>query len=163
MKRMKKFAAALLGLTLLSAGAMAEGPVLRADLPESAQRIESVAFENGDFIETYQLEGGATVQMLRYAEFDMTLDELIEGEWTGYTGKETLELSDVDGCPAQGVHLTADEEGRKLDVYVVLIDAQGQTLIFQTVFADQSEDDARQVQEWLDSMRVMEEELAENG
>ena len=36
-------------------------PVMLVKLPEDAQMVENVAFDDGDFIQTYQLSGGAYV------------------------------------------------------------------------------------------------------
>ena len=157
---MKKGAALLL-LLLLPVMALAEGPVLTTSLPENAQLIENVEFEDGDFIRTYQMEDGATVQMLRYGAFDMTLDDLAEGEWTGYTAKEPLALGALDGYPAEGVHLMLGEAERTMDVYIVLVYAQNQTLIYQAVLGEGS--DLTQAQAWLSDLRVIEEEEAQNG
>lgn len=53
----------LLTLALLLAGAafadQEDAPVLLVQLPEDAQMVENVAFDDGDFIQTYQLSGGA--------------------------------------------------------------------------------------------------------
>lgn len=153
--------AALLLVLLLPVMALAESPVLETTLPESAQLIENVEFEDGDFIRTYRMEDGATVQMLRYGSFDMTLDDLAEGEWTGYTARETLNLSALDGYHAEGVHLIAGEAEHELNVYIVLVRVQEQTLIFQTVLGRDA--DLTQVQEWLSDMRVVQESEAING
>ena len=157
---MKKGAALLL-LLLLPVMALAEGPVLTTSLPENAQLIENVEFEDGDFIRTYQMEDGATVQMLRYGAFDMTLDDLAEGEWTGYTAREELELKAMDGYPAEGVHLMTGDAENGLDVYIVLVRAQEQTLIFQTVLGTGT--GLTRVQEWLSDMRVVQEDEVANG
>ena len=157
---MKKGAALLL-LLLMPVMALAEGPVLTTSLPENAQLIENVEFEDGDFIRTYQMEDGATVQMLRYGVFDMTLDDLAEGEWTGYTAREELELKAMDGYPAEGVHLMTGDAENGLDVYIVLVRAQEQTLIFQTVLGTGT--DLTRVQEWLSDMRVVQEDEAAIG
>ena len=57
----------LLTLALLLAGAafadQEDAPVLLVQLPEDAQMVENVAFDDGDFIQTYQLSGGAYVQL----------------------------------------------------------------------------------------------------
>ena len=157
---MKKGAALLL-LLLLPVMALAEGPVLTTSLPENAQLIENVEFEDGDFIRTYQMEDGATVQMLRYGAFDMTLDDLAEGEWTGYTAKEPLALGALDGYPAEGVHLMLGEAERTMDVYIVLVYAQNRTLIYQAVLGEGA--DLTQAQEWLSNLQVIEEEETQNG
>lgn len=157
---MKKGAVLLL-LMLMPVMALAEGPVLETSLPENAQLIESVEFEDGDFIRTYQMEDGATVQMLRYSAFDMTLDDLAEGEWTGYTAREELELSALDGYPAEGVHLMTGDVENGFDVFIVLVRVQEQTLIFQTVLGTGA--DLTRVQEWLSDMRVVQEDEVANG
>ena len=77
---MKKSVKKLLGALLLGAAlllpalALADGPVLLVELPEDAVMVENVTFEDGDFIQSYQLAGGSQVQLLRYARFDMTLE-----------------------------------------------------------------------------------------
>ena len=157
---MKKGAVLLL-LMLMPVMALAEGPVLETSLPENAQLVENVEFEDGDFIRTYQMEDSTTVQMLRYSAFDMTLDDLAEGEWTGYTARETLNLSALDGYHAEGVHLITGEAEHELNVYIVLVRVQEQTLIFQTVLGRDA--DLTQVQEWLSDMRVVQESEAING
>ena len=81
---MKKAFFALLALALLlPAAALGDGPVLLVHLPQDAQMVENIAFDDGDFIQTYQLSGGANVQLLRYQAFDMTIDDLVASEWTG--------------------------------------------------------------------------------
>jgi len=168
---MKKMMTALLlaCMLLVSATALAEGPVLLVELPEDALMIENVEFEDGDFIQTHQLPGGVTVQILRYAAFDMTLEELAEGEWTGYTDARKLAFDEIDGCPAQGLHLTYVQESdagkQELSVYTVMIQAQGQKLIFQSVFpkAMGAEKIEADMNAWLDTMSVSGMEDAEVG
>lgn len=85
MNRIKMFCCLTVALLMLLTCAWAEDAssraVLLVQLPEDAQMIENVEFEDGDFIQTYQLSGGAHVQLLRYAGFDMTLDELVQSDW----------------------------------------------------------------------------------
>ena len=157
---MKKGAVLLL-LMLMPVMALAEGPVLETSLPENAQLVENVEFEDGGFIRTYQMEDSTTVQMLRYSAFDMTLDDLAEGEWTGYTAREELELSALDGYPAEGVHLMTGDVENVFDVFIVLVRVQEQTLIFQTVLGTGA--DLTRVQEWLSDMRVVQEDEVANG
>ena len=157
---MKKGAVLLL-LMLMPVMALAEGPVLETSLPENAQLVENVEFEDGDFIRTYQMEDSTTVQMLRYSAFDMTLDDLAEGEWTGYTAREELELSALDGYPEEGVHLMTGDVENGFDVFIVLVRVQEQTLIFQTVLGTGA--DLTRVQEWLSDMRVVQEDEVANG
>ena len=99
--------------------------------------------------------------MLRYGAFDMTLDDLAEGEWTGYTAKEPLALGALDGYPAEGVHLMLGEAERTMDVYIVLVYAQNRTLIYQAVLGEGA--DLTQAQEWLSNLQVIEEEETQNG
>ena len=153
--------AALFALLLLPALVLAEGPALMTSLPEDALLVENVEFEDGDFIRTYHIADGATVQMLRYGAFDMTLDDLAEGEWTGYTAKEPLALGALDGYPAEGVHLMLGEAERTMDVYIVLVYAQNRTLIYQAVLGEGA--DLTQAQEWLSNLQVIEEEETQNG
>lgn len=94
----------LLAMLMIPALALADGPVLLVELPEEAQMTENVEFEDGDFIQSYQL-GSAQIQLLRYADFDMTLDELVSSDWAENCGTEPLELTEVSGYPAQGVRV----------------------------------------------------------
>ena len=100
----------LLTLALLLAGAafadQEDAPVLLVQLPEDAQMVENVAFDDGDFIQTYQLSGGAYVQLLRYMQSDVTIDGLVAGDWPGATNMQALDLKTVGGCAAQGVLIT---------------------------------------------------------
>ena len=66
---MKKILMWLTVLALMLTGAafadQENAPVMLVKLPEDAQMVENVAFDDGDFIQTYQLSGGAYVQLLR--------------------------------------------------------------------------------------------------
>ena len=68
---MKKILMWLTVLALMLTGAafadQENAPVMLVKLPEDAQMVENVAFDDGDFVQTYQLNGGAYVQLLRYA------------------------------------------------------------------------------------------------
>lgn len=104
----------LLTLALLLAGAafadQEDAPVLLVQLPEDAQMVENVAFDDGDFIQTYQLSGGAYVQLLRYMQSDVTIDGLVAGDWPGATNVQALDLKTVGGCAAQGVLMNVAPE-----------------------------------------------------
>ena len=153
---MKKMMAMILAaLLLLPALAFAQGSVLMVELPQDAQMVEDVAFDDGDFIQTYQLPGGAQVQLLRYAAFDMTLGELFASEWVGATDVHELDLTEVSGHPAQGLRFAYQAEGQAaLDVAIVVVDA-GQTLVLSAVFPAGGMD--AQLDALLDSMTVMTE------
>jgi len=113
---------------------LASASVLLVELPEEAQMVENVAFDDGDFIQTYQLGGGASVQLVRYASFEMTLGDLIASEWVGATDVRELGMSEVGGCPAQGLRFAYQEEGQDaLDVTLVVVDAD-ETLVFTAVY-----------------------------
>ena len=134
MKRFQRVNAFILALVLLLSvipvGAL---PAIALDA-QDAQMVENVAFDDGDFIQTYQLAGGAQVQLLRYAAFDMTLGDLFASEWVGATDVRELDIAQVGGYPAQGLRFAYQEEGQQaLDVALVVIDA-GQTLVFSAVF-----------------------------
>ena len=133
---MKKIMALLLCMLLLvPAFALAGGPALLVDLPQDAQMIENIAFDDGDFIQTYQLSGGASVQLLRYQAFDMTLGDLIASEWAGCTDVREAAVTSVGGCPAHGLRFAYQQEGQEaLDVTLILVEAQGATLVFEAVY-----------------------------
>ena len=146
---MKRMMAVLFVLLLLPALAFAQGSVLLVELPEDAQMVENVAFEDGDFIQTYQLADGANVQLLRYAAMDMTL----ASEWVGASDVRELGVSEVGGYPAQGLRFSYQEEGQQaLDVMLVVVDA-GETLVLSAVFPAGGADG--QMQAMLDSLSVM--------
>ncbi|MBQ4264604.1 MAG: hypothetical protein IJB85_03745 [Clostridia bacterium] len=129
---MKRFLAALALMLVLPV--LASASVLLVELPEEAQMVENVAFDDGDFIQTYQLGGGASVQLVRYASFEMTLGDLIASEWVGATDVRELGMSEVGGCPAQGLRFAYQEEGQDaLDVTLVVVDAD-ETLVFTAVY-----------------------------
>jgi len=152
---MKKIAALLVLLLLVPALALAQGSVLMVELPQDAQMVENVAFDDGDFIQTYQLAGGAQVQLLRYAAFDMTLGELFASEWVGATDVRELGVAQVGGYPAQGLRFAYQQEGQAaLDVALVVVDA-GETLVLSAVFPAGTAD--AQLQAMLDSLSVMTE------
>lgn len=132
---MKKIFAALLALMLMMpAMALGQNAVLLVELEQDAQMIENIAFEDGDFIQTYQLSVGASVQLLRYASFDMTLGDLFASEWVGATDVRELGVSEISGYPAQGLRFAYQEEGQEaLDVTLAVIDA-GETLVFTAVY-----------------------------
>lgn len=131
---MKKMFAVLLMLLAIPATVFAQGNVLLLELEQNAQMVENVAFDDGDFIQTYQLSGGASVQLVRYASFDMNLGDLIASEWVGATDVRVLEISEISGYPAQGLRFAYQEEGQEaLDVTLVVVDA-GETLVFTAVY-----------------------------
>lgn len=165
---MKKGLAAALALLCCFAFAAALGesapadPVLLVELPETAQIIEDVAFEDGDFIQTYQIDGGATVQLLRYASFDMTLEELAESERTGHGEIETLPLTQTGGYPAQGIRFAWTQEDAAVDVTMVQVSVGEQTLLLQAVFPQEMGRDAIDalLKPMLDSMDVLDTQAA---
>jgi len=155
---MKKFFMVMaLVCMMIGTAAQADGPVLFVELPEDALMIEDVQFDDGDFIQTYQLSGGARVPMLRYAAFDMTLEDLAEGEWTGYTQKQAMDIAQVSGYPASGLMLKyKDEAGTSLTVYLIMVEAEEQKLLMTASFPDSlgEEQIASAVEVWLNTMTV---------
>ena len=131
----KAFALLMLLALLLPAAVLADGPVLLVQLPQDAQMVENIAFDDGDFIQTYQLSGGANVQLLRYQAFDMTLEDLVVSEWVGCTDVRSLAVESVGGYPAAGLRLAYEEVGQDaLDVTILTVDAEGSTLVYEAVF-----------------------------
>jgi len=131
----KAFIALMLLALLLPAAALGDGPVLLVQLPQDAQMVENIAFDDGDFIQTYQLSGGANVQLLRYQAFDMTLDDLVSSEWVGCTDVRNIPVESVGGYPAAGLRLAYAEAGQDaLDVTILTVDADGSTLVYEAVF-----------------------------
>ena len=161
---MRKWMGILMALLmLLPVTVCAQGAVLLVELEQGAQMIENIAFEDGDFIQTYQLAGGAQVQLLRYASFDMTLGDLFASEWVGATDVHELGVSEVGGYPAQGLRFAYQDEGQEaLDVTLAVIDA-GETLGFTAVYPQAlgtAQIDAS-VQAMIQSMTVSTEEITD--
>lgn len=153
---MKKALLALLACALLvPALCLADGPVLLVELPEDAQMVEDVQFDDGDFIQTYQLANGGTVQLLRYASFDMTLAELAEGEWSGYTQAQTFAPDGLEG--SEGMRFTWQQEDEAVDVTMVRVPCEGQTLLFQAMYPQALGQEAidAAVQAMLDSLSLL--------
>lgn len=136
---MKKLMIGLTALMLMLSGLVCawaeEAPVLLVQLPEDAQMVENVAFDDGDFVQTYQLNGGAYVQLLRYGDMSMSIGDLVAGDWAGATSVQDMELDQIGGCAASGVRLNYDEDGQDaLRVSLVLVTAGKATLVYQAVY-----------------------------
>lgn len=154
----KAFALLLMTVLLMFGSALADGPVLLVQLPQDAQMVENIEFDDGDFIQTYQLSGGANVQLLRYQAFDMTLEDLVESEWVGCTSVRNLSVENVGGYPASGLRLAYEEVGQDaLDVTLLIVDADGCKLVYEAVFPQALGDEqiSATVQMMLDSMDVI--------
>ena len=150
---MKKLLCALLLCALLwPCAALGDGPLLLVELPEDAVCVENVEFEDGDFIQSYQLSGGSQVQLLRYSSFDMTLEELAKSDWPDCEIAQTLDIRHVGGCPAGGLRLTGGEN-EDITVTLVLVDAGAYTLIFSAVSPQDA--DAQAVETMLSTMNVL--------
>jgi len=164
----------MLAMLMLPVFALADAPVLLAQLPESAQMVENVEFEGGDFVQTYRLEDGATVQLLRYTGFAMTMDELISSDWPVNSGVEMQAMTEISGYPAQHAHILQayDESGYpvKADggpggvmaIDLVLVNVDDTTLILQCIDkGGAGTGDA--VKTLLDSLQVLGGENADVG
>ena len=153
---MKRFAVMILALMLMTAAsALADNALLLVELPQDVQMVEDVQFDDGDFIQTYQA-GGVTVQLLRYAAFDMSIDELIGSEWTGAQNVTVLPLDSVGSYPASGVQLSCAQEGAgMLDVTLVRVDTGSGVLVFEAAWAQGDAQAAAAVQAMMDSMDVL--------
>ena len=159
---MKKILMWLTVLALMLTGAafadQENAPVMLVKLPEDAQMVENVAFDDGDFIQTYQLSGGAYVQLLRYAQGDVTLDGIDAGDWPGATDIQSMALETVGGYAAKGLMLSVEPEDEEaMRVALVLVLADRCALVYQAVYpqrlGDDQIDDA--VQRMVDSMDVL--------
>lgn len=152
---MKRFAVMILALLMMATAALADGAVLLVELPQDAQMVEDIQFDDGDFIQTYQA-GGVTVQLLRYAAFDMTLDDLIGSEWTGAQNVTVLPLESVGGYPASGVQLACAQDGAGMvDVTLVRVDTGDGVLVFEAVAPQGDANAAAAVQAMIDTMNVL--------
>ena len=151
---MKKILMWLTVLALMLTGAafadQENAPVMLVKLPEDAQMVENVAFDDGDFIQTYQLSGGA--------QGDVTLDGIVAGDWPGATDIQSMALETVGGYAAKGLMLSVEPEDEEaVRVALVLVSADRCALVYQAVYpqrlGDDQIDDA--VQRMVDSMDVL--------
>ncbi|MFR5787057.1 MAG: hypothetical protein ACLUHE_08055 [Christensenellales bacterium] len=120
-----------------------DAPVLLVQLPEDAQMVENVAFDDGDFIQTYQLSGGAYVQLLRYARrLDVTHRRACGGRLAGRDGRAgAWRLKTVGGCAAQGALMlnVAPEDDERCACALVLVSADRCALVYQAVYPQRLE------------------------
>ena len=153
---MKKILMWLTVLALMLTGAafadQENAPVMLVKLPEDAQMVENVAFDDGDFIQTYQLSGGAYVQLLRYAQGDVTLDGIVAGDWPGATDIQSMALETVGGYAAEGLMLSVEPEDEEaVRVALVLVSADRCALVYQAVYPQRLGDD--QIDDAFESLR----------
>lgn len=154
---MKKLMIALMMLMLLlPALAAADGPVLLVEMPEEAQMVENIQFEDGDFIQTYQISG-AQVQLLRYASLGMSLEQMASSDFPGARDVTPLALERVGSFPAGGLTLVYEEKGQEtLDVTLVLVDAGAYSLVFSAVVPQSADDTVRsQVEAMVQSLEML--------
>ena len=166
---MKKLCAVLLALMLLPALALADGAVLMVELPDDAQMIENIEFEDGEFIQTYQLANGVSVQLLRYVGFEMSLEELIASDWPENCGVQMGELTEISGYPASHAYIwqivdsngypvapTGPElsEGQQMmEIDLIMVTVGNETLIYQDAYISGQRGDG--VLPIIDSLKVL--------
>lgn len=138
-----------------------QGPVLLVELPEDAQTVEERLFDDGDFIQSYQLSGEVTVQLLRFGVWSTPLSDLADDEWPGYVPVQAPALEQVSGYPTETLSLTWSDGTEAVDVTYVLVYVDGQTLIFQTVAPQGTQDGI--VRQMLDSLSVLGGEIDEQA
>jgi hypothetical protein len=153
---------------LLCTLALAEsaGPYLLLDLPADAQMIENVEFDNGDFVQTYQLSGGAHITLLRSQEMDMSITDLIESEWTGAENVSFLQVAPISEHPTQACSLLyPDESGTRLSVTLLTVQAEQYTLLYEAIYPENlGEDQIRlSIRRMIDSMTLTDSSLSELG
>ncbi len=123
---------ALLALLLAPVAALAGDNLLLVEMPESAVLVENVSFEDGDFVQSYQLEGGVMLMLVRYGGMSMTADELVESEWAGSKSVTPGTIEEIDGYPAQHVIVRADDGfGGEIDANLIVVSTDDATLILQ--------------------------------
>lgn len=161
---MRRMAVLLLAMALMvPAFALAEGPVLLMDMPENVQMVENVMFDDGDFIQTYQLSG-MNVHLARYGAFDMSLEELVASEWAGAENVTALSLENVGGYSAMGVSLSCPQDGAgAVDVTIILVDSGAGVLVFEAIAAQGDTGSAALVESMINSMDVLSGDEAEVG
>ncbi|MBQ7785922.1 MAG: hypothetical protein IJ381_07230 [Clostridia bacterium] len=153
---MKKLVMLVLAMMLMVSFALAQSPVLLMEMPQDAQMIENVMFDDGDFIQTYQLAGSANVHLLRYEAFDMTIDDMIASEWVGAQNMTAMDIDSIGGYPASGVTLSCAQDGADMvDVAIVMVDYGAGKLVFESVVPQGDSAGAAAVQAMIQSLRVL--------
>ncbi|MBQ8094933.1 MAG: hypothetical protein IJ242_15380 [Clostridia bacterium] len=153
----------LLSMMLLIASGFAyaenfDRPLLFLNLPEDAQMIENVQFDDGDFIQTYQLNGSAHITLLRYTDFNMSIQDLMASEWEGAAAIASLGIPQISGQQTEGVRFKyADSDSNSLLITIVTVKAGQDTLIFEAVYPVQNGEDQVNaiVDQIIDSMSVV--------
>ena len=171
---MKKMIAMLFALAvMIPALALAGSPVLLVDLPQDAQMIENIAFDDGDFIQTYQLEEGIAVQLLRFSGFEMAIDELISSDWPLNCGIVMQEMTELSGVPARHAHILqaydesgypvkeAGASGGVMAIDLIVVNTDGAALIFQSISKPGA--DAETMAAIIESLKIQGMEEAEVG
>jgi len=177
MNREMKCVFLLMLLLVLPVLAFADAPVLLVELPESAQMVENVEFDGGDFIQTYQLEDGVSVQLLRYTGFGMTIEELVASDWPLNVRCEIVDKTETLGYPAYHAHVwqLVDDGGypiaadsaqakdgeRMLEIDLVYVNVDGTALIYQDMYLSGQRGD--RVLPIIDSLKVEGAQNAEVG
>lgn len=166
---MKKLFAMLLALAMMLPVCALADAVLLLNLPEEAQMVESVAFDDGEFIQTYQLPDGVSVQLLRYVDFPMSLEELIAGDWPVNCRVEYVDdLTEISGYPARYAHIwqVLDQSGypigsegsqlkdgqQMLEIDLIVVTVGNETLIYQDSYLSGQRGDT--VLPIIDSLQV---------
>ena len=124
-------------LLIVSMTASAENfsrPLLFLNLPQDAQMIENVQFDDGDFIQTYQLSGSAHITLLRYAD-DMNAQELMRSEWENASNVVNLGISPISGCKTDAIRfICKDIDETSLMVTILTVGVGSDTLVFEAVY-----------------------------
>ena len=144
----KRIIPVLLGLLLLLSCAVAEGHHLTVELPTDARKVEDVTFEDGDRIETWQLSGGASIQILEFRG-PASLSDMI-GAWDAPASVADIPVPRVDGRPSQGIRFLSTEGDTDYSVTVLRITEERNTYFFETVFPQRLGDE--QIDAIVDSM-----------
>ena len=75
------------------------------------------------------------VQLLRYAQGDVTLDGIVAGDWPGATDIQSMALETVGGYEAKGLMLSVEPEDEEaVRVALVLVSADRCALVYQAVY-----------------------------
>ncbi len=134
-KHFNKFILVLSLLFIVPTCALADSrPFLLVNLPDDSQMIENVEFDDGDFVQTYQLGGGAHITLLRYGNSDITLTSLVESEWPGAYSSSSVELPNLNEATA--TKFLVEEDNSLLHVLLVTAHAGQDVLVLEAVYPD---------------------------
>lgn len=126
----KKFWGLLLALALAAVPLCAFAQdMLQFKLPRDASLIEDVRFPDGEIIRTWQLAGGASIQLWRYTGEAESPELLIQEQWPDAGSLTALSMPEL-GSKSSAYRFVDDE----LMVSIVSVSDEENSFIWQAIY-----------------------------